>query len=50
MSYQLRAEGRRGPGNLRPVIDMAIPLNGPGLVREVGEEENVGKDKGEREE
>lgn len=46
MSYQLRAEGHRSPGNLSPVIDMAIPLNGPGLVREDGEEENVGKRQG----
>lgn len=46
MSYQLRAEGRRSPGNLSPAIDTAIPLNGPGLVREDGEEENVGKRQG----
>jgi len=43
MSYQLRAEGRRGPGNLSLVINFTFPLNGPGLVQEDGVQ---GKDKG----
>lgn len=48
MSYQPRAEGHRGPGNSSLVINFTIPLNGPGLVQEDGEEENVGKRQGRK--
>lgn len=45
MSYQLRAEGRRGPGNLSPVIDTALDCS-----EKMGRKRMKAKDKGEGDE